>query len=231
MTTLCSNRPGTVVAAEGVYAPQADSWLLIEALERSGLATGRCVLDMCTGSGVVAIAAAELGASSVTAFDICPLAVHCARDNAESVELQVEARVGTLAHALDAGPFELVLCNPPYVPVDPGEKYDGISRLVGPAAAWNAGRDGRDFLDPLCDWASELLVDGGAMLLVQSEFSGVERSLTSLRSVGLDADVVAVQPIPFGPVLAARAAWLERVGRLNPDCREEKLVVIRADKQ
>ena len=68
------------------------------------------------------------------------------------------------------------------------------------------------------------------MLLVQSEFAGVEESLTALRSGGLDVDVVLWQWIPFGPVLSARAKWLEETGRLRAGRREEQLVVIRADK-
>ena len=102
--------------AEGVYAPQADSRLLIDALLRSGLSPGGRVLDLCTGTGVVAIAAAEMGAPSVTAFDICPLAVHCARSNAELVGVDIDIRLGILTDALSNGPFDVVLCNPPYLP-------------------------------------------------------------------------------------------------------------------
>lgn len=67
------------------------------------------------------------------------------------------------------------------------------------------------------------------MLVVQSALSGVEPSLTSLRSAGLDANCIARQRSPFGPVLSARRAWLERTGRLDPGCDEEEIVVIRAD--
>jgi len=69
------------------------------------------------------------------------------------------------------------------------------------------------------------------MLLVQSAFADVQRSLDSLRSTGLDADPVASQWIPFGPVLSARARWLENTGRLPRGCRQERLIVIRADKR
>jgi release factor glutamine methyltransferase len=68
------------------------------------------------------------------------------------------------------------------------------------------------------------------MLLVQSALSGVEKSVNSLRSTGLDAEVVASQRVPFGPVLSARAGWLEATGRIQKGCRTEELVVIRADK-
>lgn len=68
------------------------------------------------------------------------------------------------------------------------------------------------------------------MLFVQSEFSGVEQSIMILRSSGLAAEVVARQRIPFVPVLAARAGWLQSSGSLPSGRRDEQLVVIRADK-
>jgi len=75
-----------------------------------------------------------------------------------------------------------------------------------------------------------LLAAGGSMLLVQSAISGVEKSLDYLRLTGLDAEVVASQWVPFGPVMSARAGWLEATGRIQKSCRTEELVVIRADK-
>lgn len=185
---------------------------------------------MCTGSGYVAIAAAELGCASVTAFDICPQAVRCSRDNALDAGVEVDVREGSWTRAFGCAPFEVVVSNPPYVPAPPADDRDAIPCDAGPSWAWNAGPDGRLVLDPLCESASKLLCKNGSLLLVQSAFAGVRQSLGLLRAGGLDADVVASQWIPFGPVLTARAKWLEDTGRLSRGCREEELVVIRADK-
>jgi release factor glutamine methyltransferase len=76
----------------------------------------------------------------------------------------------------------------------------------------------------------DLLADGGTMLLVQSEFAVPRQTLAALASTGLDVEILAYQWIPFGPVLSARAQWLEDTGRLESGRREEELVVIRADK-
>jgi release factor glutamine methyltransferase len=214
-----------------VYAPQHDSHLLIEAMTISGLVKGSRVLDFCTGSGVVAIAAAQLGARTVTAFDICPHAVGCAVTNAGDAGVDVDARVGTWADALAAGPFDVVVSNPPYVPTGSHAHSENIPAGVGSATAWNAGIDGRLVLNPMCDRAPELLSDGGTMLIVHSELSDTEQSLRRLRSVGLRAEVVLNQLIPFGPVLKARANWLESTGRLPVGRREEEIVVIRAEKR
>jgi release factor glutamine methyltransferase len=231
LTILYPDLQSSVAAEAGVYAPQQDSQLLIEAMTRSGAVTGRRVVDLCTGSGVIAIAAAQLGAQHVTAFDICPKAVRCAAGNAADAGVDVDTRLGTWGDALAAGPFDVVVSNPPYVPTSPDAHLENIPSEVGPATAWNAGLDGRQVLNPLCDSAAELLTDGGTMLIVQSEFSDTGQSLRRLRSTGLRAEVVLSQLIPFGPVLTARARWMEGIGMLPVGRREEEIVVIRAEKR
>jgi release factor glutamine methyltransferase len=229
VTTAYSAKSSSL-EVDGVYPPQHDSHLLIDALERTQLAGGRRVLDLCTGSGVVAIAAAELGAANVVAFDICPRAVKCSTGNARHVGVDVDVREGSWSSALDHAPFDLIVSNPPYVPTPPAGDTEIIPITAGPARAWDAGVDGRRVLDPLCESAASLLDAGGSLLMVHSALSGVGKSLDLLRSTGLDAEVVTSQQIPFGPVLSARARWLEVTGQIKPGCRTEELVVIRADK-
>ncbi len=86
------------------------------------------------------------------------------------------------------------------------------------------------YLDPLCAAVPDLLSAGGTFLVVHSEFAVPRQTLAALASAGLDAEVVAYQWIPFGPVLNSRAGWLEDTGRLEPGRREEELVVIRAER-
>lgn len=216
--------------AERVYQPQHDSHLLVDTMRWTGLIRGRRVLDLCTGSGYVAISAAQMGCASITAFDICPQAVRYSRSNASCVGADVDVRQGSWVDALDCAPFDVVVSNPPYVPAPPLDDTDRIPAAAGPSWAWNAGPDGRQVLDPLCETASKLLCNGGSLLLVHSALAGVQQSIDQLRATGLDADVVASQLIPFGPVLTARAEWLEELGLIRPGHREEEIVVIRADK-
>ncbi len=219
-----------MLAAEGVYAPQADSQFLIDVMEKSGLARGRRVADLCTGSGVVAIAAGEQGASQVSAFDVCSRSVRYARMNASAAGIDVDVHLGSWARAAEFGPYDLVVCNPPYVPHDPDLAFAPIPSDIGSARAWDAGYDGRLVLDPLCAAVPDLLAPGGTFLVVQSEFAVPRQTLAALAEAGLDAEVVAYQWIPFGPVLESRAGWLEDTGRLEPRRREEELVVIRAER-
>lgn len=195
--------------------------MLLRALRDAHLPPNARVLDLCTGSGVLAIGAAAQGAGEVVALDLSEAAVRCAQRNAVAAGARVDVEQGGLPEALVEGPFDVVLCNPPYVPTEPGVDY---------ALAWDAGVDGRLLLDPLCRHASRLLNDGGFMLLVHSACSGPEKSLRTLRENGLKAAVVARTTIPFGPVMAARAGWLESVGMIEPGSRHEELVVIRGDR-
>jgi release factor glutamine methyltransferase len=229
VTTAYNASPDSL-DVDGVYPPQQDSQLLIDSLRNTGLARGRRVLDVCTGSGVVAIAASECGAASVVAFDICPRAVSCSRGNAVYAGADVDVREGSWSSALDYAPFDLIVSNPPYVPTPPAGDTNVIPLTAGPSRAWDAGVDGRLVLDPLCESAAGLLDAGGSMLLVHSALSGVDKSLASLRATGLQAEVIASQKIPFGPVLSARAGWLTVTGQIARGCRTEELVVIRADK-
>ena len=229
MTSAYTDLDPTFVPSD-VYVPREDSQLLIDVMGKTGLAQGNRVADLCTGTGILAIAAYEQGASQVTAFDICPRAVHCTRTDVAAAGFDVSVHLGSWARAVEFGPYDLVICNPPYVPDDPSVDAAQLPPYIGPARAWDAGNDGRLVLDPLCATAPQLLAGGGTLLVVQSEFAGPRQTLAALASSGLYAEVVAYQWIPFGPVLTSRAAWLEETGRLEPGRRKEELLVIRADK-
>jgi release factor glutamine methyltransferase len=68
------------------------------------------------------------------------------------------------------------------------------------------------------------------LLLVQSALCGVQATVERLRSQRLRVAVVARRQEPFGPVMRARAAHLERRGLIGPEQRYEDLVVIRAER-
>ncbi len=88
----------------------ATTRLCLAALERADL-TGRRVLDVGTGSGVLAIAAARLGAEAVVAVDVDPDAVTVAARNAARNELRVDLRVGSLDAVTSDEAFDVVVAN------------------------------------------------------------------------------------------------------------------------
>ncbi|WP_328393346.1 methyltransferase [Streptomyces sp. NBC_00390] len=223
-TSQALRAPWQVGQAYEVYTPQADTHLLAEALEDAAPCTGRDVLDLCTGTGVLALAAARRGAR-VSAVDSSPEAVATARANSGLDGPPVQVLRGDLFTPVKDRRFDLIVSNPPYVPAPDRRPPDR-----GRAQAWDAGPDGRAVLDPICAQAPHMLRPGGALLIVQSALCGTARTLTQLRCRGLDAAIVRRRQVPFGPVLRSRAGWLETRGLISPGESMEELVIIRAER-
>ena len=213
-----------LIRLPGVYRPQEDTWLLAETLGSAAMPAGARVLDICTGTGALAVTAARHGAASVMALDVSRRAVFAAWLNCRLRGLPVRARRGSVLDGTASGPFDVVLANPPYVPCEPSNVPSGRAR------AWDAGPGGRALLDPLCEGAPALLTRQGFLLLVQSELADVGRSLEQLRAGGLKASVIARTWTSFGPVMRGRIGYLEAAGLIEPGQRYEELVVIRADR-
>ncbi|HUQ61806.1 HemK2/MTQ2 family protein methyltransferase [Lentzea sp.] len=213
-----------LLRAPGVYAPQDDTDLLVEAMHAAAIPAGARVLDIGTGTGALAIAAIRAGAAEVTGVDISRRAVWTARVNAALQRLPLRVKLGNALEVVADERFDLVLSNPPYVPAA------NACAATGPARAWDAGLDGRQLLDPLCARMVELLAPGGVLLMVHSVLCGVDTTLRQLRDTGLKASVVQRRSIPFGPVMRGRIGFLEQHGLIEPGQRHEELVVIRGDR-
>ncbi|MGY6026670.1 HemK2/MTQ2 family protein methyltransferase [Streptomyces spinosirectus] len=217
---LCRVRP---LVTPGVYAPQDDTDLLAGALSEEPLPPGADVLDVGTGSGALALAAARRG-TRVTAVDLSWRAVWTARMNAYLAGLPLHTRQGNLFAPVRGQSFDLILSNPPYVPAPTGRV-----RPHGAARAWDAGHDGRLLLDRICREAPDLLRPGGVLLMVHSALSDPDRTLGHLHDAGLKAAVTRRRHIAFGPVLRSRAGWLRGRGLISAEDQKEELVVVRAE--
>lgn len=210
-----------IVRLPGVYRPQSDTALLIGALRQHAPRGQRRMraLELCTGSGAVAVALATLG-HDVVAVDVARRAALTARINARLNGTRVEARSGDLLDAVTGETFDLIVANPPYVPAPTDEPPTGAAR------AWDAGFDGRSILDRICAEAPQHLRPRGSLVLVHSSLAGVEETMRQLANAGLDVEVMAQKQEPLGPVSRSRAAYLRSRGH-DTDAPED-LVVIRA---
>lgn len=207
-----------------MYRPQGDTHLLCEALRGSGI-RGAKVLDVCTGTGRVALAAALAGAAKVTAVDVSWRAVISARANALLRGIDIRVHRGDLFTPVKEERFDVITVNPPYVP-----SLNGEPSPHGRERAWDAGPTGRATVDRICDQAPRLLTSGGVLLMVHSALCGVEATLGSLRSAGLKTSVLLRRDEPFGPVMWSRARELASHGVIRPEQDREELVVIRAER-
>ncbi len=204
----------------GVFQPPSDAWMVVRFLREQSLSAGRRVLDLCTGSGVLAIAAALDGASEVTAVDVSCRAVAAVRLNARLNGVRVEGLRGDLFTPVAGRRFDLIVSNPPYLPGDVAElPQRGLAR------ATEGGRSGRAFIERIAAGAAAHLTERGIVLLVYSTVCGEEESLASLREGGLSPRVVFRHRGPLGPALRARADWLRDHGLLLEGDEEEILLV------
>jgi release factor glutamine methyltransferase len=206
----------------GVFRPISDTWLLADALDRQALPPGARVLDVCSGSGALAVRAALGAPREVTAVDVSRRSVATIRLNAALNGVRVRALRGDLFAPVAGEPFDAIVSNPPYVP-SPSDELPA----AGLERAWEAGRDGRALLDRICAAAPAHLRPGGVLLVVQSALLGLDPTLEALRAGGLRADVAVRERGPLGPLMNGRRAQLEAAGLLVPGQRDEDVVVVR----
>jgi release factor glutamine methyltransferase len=154
-----------------VLIPRPDSEILVEAaLARSRKRSmyGRA-LDLCTGSGCIAIAFRKARPSwSVTAIDVSPPAIEVARQNAVRLGVIWGLRflVGDLTSVLAPGAaFELVTANPPYIPRAEIDTLDVGIKDFEPRAALDGGADGLDIVRRVVEESVPLLVPRGVLAI------------------------------------------------------------------
>jgi release factor glutamine methyltransferase len=210
-----------IVSVPGVFRPRSDTWLLATVLRRQPQLAGGAVLDVCTGSGALAVTAALAGARSVTAVDVSARAVLSARLNGRLNGVRVESIRGSLLDAVPGRRFDVIVSNPPYLPAE----TDALP-AHGPARHTEGGHDGRRLLDRLIDAAPAHLAAGGIVLVTHSTVNGERATVERMRRAGLEPVVAERRRGALGPLLATRAPLLEERGLLAPGEREEELLVV-----
>ena len=150
----------------GVLIPRPDSETLVEAALSyfAGAGPGR-ILDLGTGPGTLLLAAlAEWPDAAGIGVDASDAALAYARANAAALGMadRAEFQSGDWGEAVD-GPFDLILCNPPYIGDDEALMPDVADHE--PASALFAGADGLDDYRRIVPDLPRLLAPGGAALL------------------------------------------------------------------
>ena len=137
-----------------IYEPREDSYLIEKYVKK--LVSGK-VLDMGTGSGILAVAAAEKGCD-VVAVDIDEECVEFVRKKG------IKAVVSDLFSSISSK-FDWIIFNPPYLPEDVRE--DEESKLVTAG-----GKKGHEIIERFLSEVGDYLNDGGRILIVFSSLSG-----------------------------------------------------------
>lgn len=136
------------------------------------LKNGDSVLDLCTGSGAVAIAIACEAAKdrqvSVVASDISAEALEVAKDNARQCKANVTFVQSDLFKNI-RGKFNLITANPPYIKHAEMENLPRDVREFEPKIALDGGEDGLDFYRAIAEKASRYIARGGMVMVEVGE--------------------------------------------------------------
>lgn len=152
----------------GVLIPRPDTETLVECvLSRYDASQEVSVLDLCTGSGAIAVSLAHfLPNSHVTACDVSPICLQTAVKNAEYNNVANRVTVkewNVLTPCPFADTFDCIVSNPPYIPSSVLTTLDRDVRDYEPSLALDGGKDGLLFYRRLILLAPSLLKKGGLL--------------------------------------------------------------------
>ena len=171
LTGVAGFRRLELAVGPGVFVPRPETEVLVEwALSRLG--RGALVVDLCAGSGAVALAIAdEAPGVTVHAVELEEHALAWAQRNVEATGLPVTLHRGDVADpsmlaALD-GTVDLVTANPPYIPLGASVEREVVEHDP-PAALWG-GSDGLAVVRAVERAAARLLRPGGLVAVEHAE--------------------------------------------------------------
>ncbi len=185
-----------VVVEPGVFVPRRRTELLVDVT--LGLVAGLTrpvIVDLCCGSGAVAVAVADRHPDAeVHAGDIEPRAVHCARRNLAG---RGSVHEGDLTAALPddlVGRVDAMVVNAPYVPTDAIVLMPPEARDHEPVVALDGGVDGVDVHRRVSEQAPRWLSRGGH-LVIETGRAQSPLTMAAMTSSGFDARVVTSEEL------------------------------------
>lgn len=186
LTGTAGFRRLNLLVGQGVFVPRAETELVAGIAIDAALALVEdgeppVVVDLCTGSGAIALAVAdEVPQARVVAVELDPPAVAWAHRNVKAHQLcdRVEIRAGDAARADTtvladlAGAVDIVTANPPYIPPD-AEPAEPEVRDHDPALAlYGGGDDGLATVRAVIAAAAGLLKPGGLFVMEHGDLQG-----------------------------------------------------------
>ncbi len=176
-----------------VLIPRPETELLVEvALNAIQNTLQPAVLDLGTGSGVIAISVALARPEAfVTATDVSSEALIVAQQNCQQLGARVQWWQGSWYEALPPeGRFDLIVSNPPYIALGDEHLRQGDLRFE-PIGALTDGADGLAAIRRIIEGATQHLMPGGALWLEH----GYDQAVT-VQALLKDQGFVAIQSLP-----------------------------------
>ena len=154
---------------EGVLIPRPDTETLVEAVMEMPLPDDARIIDLCTGSGAIAISLAHyIKGSEVLAVDFSDICVKTAQKNAEinGVSKQVSiVQADIMTDFYDDDKFDVLVSNPPYIKTEVLGSLMTDVRDFEPTTALDGGDDGLIFYRRIAQLLPALLKKGGFLAL------------------------------------------------------------------
>jgi len=143
---------------------------------------GDTVLDLGTGIGIQAIIASEK-AKKVIATDINPYAISCAKKNIQLNDLEgrIELREGDLFQPVQHEQFDLIVWNPPYLPLKPRSILE---------MSWCCGKD-FSLIEKFLNEARKHLASSGRIEIVFSAMGNIPRLIDKAKSNSFSVSIVS----------------------------------------
>jgi release factor glutamine methyltransferase len=176
-----------IAVSPGVFVPRRRTEFLVETALRL-TRPGAVVVDLCCGSGAVGAAlAAAVPGLDLTAADVAPDAVACARRNLPGDRVHQGDLYAALPPDL-RGRVDVLVANVPYVPTAAIALMPPEARDHEPRTALDGGPDGLDVARRVLAEAPEWLAPGGSVLFESSQGQSAA-ALAAVGAAGLTARV------------------------------------------
>ena len=164
-----------------IYEPAEDSYLLASIIPK--YAKNKSVLDVGAGSGILAETAQNAGAKSVLAVDI----------NRESIKIIKKKKIKAINSSLFEkvkDKFDIILCNPPYLPEDKREDKESQRATTG-------GKRGDEFILKFLKQAIKHLNKKGTILILLSSLTPQKRIITLMKKQNIKYKIIASKKLFF----------------------------------
>ncbi len=144
-----------------VLSPRMETEILVEQVLKYAKDKMN-ILDLCTGSGIIAISIAKNVNANVVATDISDKALLVAQENAQNNQVKVVFKNSNMFENLKKGKkFDIIVSNPPYIPSQDISKLDKEVKDYDPKIALDGGEDGLDFYRKIIKESVNFLSDKG----------------------------------------------------------------------
>ena len=194
-----------LVAREGVAPPTPYTLLLAENIPEL---FGLTVVDIGTGSGILAIIACLQGAARVYILDTDPAAVEAALHNAELNGVRdriVHLPIGQSIIPLPSGKtVDVVISNPAQLPLPES------SRAHNP---YYSGPEGRSMIEEVITATPARLSQHGRLFIVHNSVTDFPKSMTLMQAVGLKPRVIGERSLELRPLFDRD--WLDELGGVS----------------